>query len=495
MFSKETPGSGPQFFHLQTFSRKTNPEGQSIAQVLGEARREPAFSQHISDPKPANLIFGCSLDELEARHSEMIEANKIPVKMKDGSTRYRAIRTDRHTLATAVASYPVPRELIERDPQEKALYERWRQLNIEHLQRLWGANFLSAIEHVDEEYPHIHGYALPLELEVPVVCDARELNPAYAEKRNVLDWEEDAHDPKVVLKLANKAYRAKGAEMQDDYYNYVGAPSGLLRDGPRRKRLSRKEYIEQREQARMASDIIFEQRQRSAGEAHRELSQAQQELEAAKALLAPYRAAMEAMEAFEQAEQLRTQEIDTKAIRREAELEAIQRLSERPHADATVLALYVSEQSQEWDFKPFIVEAGLNVSPEDCWGLREKLSENYEKYSLIEDMVDTVPNSAERLLIIKDALRNFTSTIQEWLDQGMTNLPESNPRSWSKLIVGAGKKIGEVFVALVEEVTARKVAERSSLRSIPEAAKPFAALPKELQSALRATKRKGPDLS
>jgi hypothetical protein len=47
--------SGPQFFHLQTFSRKANPGGQSVNQVLGEALRDPAYCRHVSDPQPPTL--------------------------------------------------------------------------------------------------------------------------------------------------------------------------------------------------------------------------------------------------------------------------------------------------------------------------------------------------------------------------------------------------------------------------------------------------------
>ncbi|MTH65855.1 hypothetical protein GL284_16405, partial [Paracoccus sp. DK608] len=98
--------AGPQFFHLQSYSRKPNKAGQSIAQVPGEAARLPEFSQHVPEPKPCRVIFGLSPAEVQTRHDEMVAAGRCEVTLKDGTTAIRGIRKDRHTLMTAVASYP-----------------------------------------------------------------------------------------------------------------------------------------------------------------------------------------------------------------------------------------------------------------------------------------------------------------------------------------------------------------------------------------------------
>ncbi len=46
---------GPQFFHVQTYSRKPNEKGQSVEQVLAKAGRAPKFSQHVAARQAAGL--------------------------------------------------------------------------------------------------------------------------------------------------------------------------------------------------------------------------------------------------------------------------------------------------------------------------------------------------------------------------------------------------------------------------------------------------------
>ncbi|PRY75526.1 hypothetical protein CLV80_112113 [Yoonia maritima] len=96
--------SGPQFLHLQSYSRKPNKVGQSVRQVLDEAAREPEFSLHIESPKPPNLIFGMTPKQVHIKHDEIIAAGYVDAVLADGSVARRGIRKDRHTLLTAVAS-------------------------------------------------------------------------------------------------------------------------------------------------------------------------------------------------------------------------------------------------------------------------------------------------------------------------------------------------------------------------------------------------------
>src|SRR5690554_7332528 len=123
---------GPQFAHIQTFSRKVNPAGQCIDQVLGEAGRAPEYSGHVESPEPPVILYGVDLEELRRRHDQMIEGAATEVKTKKGIRR-RAIRIDRHTLMTAVASYPLTYEQIGEDPEEMARLEVWKAANIAYL--------------------------------------------------------------------------------------------------------------------------------------------------------------------------------------------------------------------------------------------------------------------------------------------------------------------------------------------------------------------------
>lgn len=245
--------SGYQFFHLATYSRKANPAGQSVDQVVEEAERNPAFSQHVEEPKPPRLICGISVREMKTQHDAMLEDARVPVVIKGGQVAHRSVRTDRHTLLTAVASYPVPRERVEADPVEKAKYEAWVQANVRFLRDRFGQQLKTVIEHEDETHPHLHAYVLPDELPD---FNAAKLHPGKAAK---LEAEERAKaegmTPRDAVKVGNDALKKAMRVLQDDYHEEVGAPCGMTRLGPGRRRMSRKQWVEEKELAAKASVI------------------------------------------------------------------------------------------------------------------------------------------------------------------------------------------------------------------------------------------------
>lgn len=243
---------GPQFAHIQTFSRKENPAGQCVDQVLGEAGREPEYSSHVDTPEPPVILYGVDLEELRNRHDQMIEEAATVVKTKKG-TRRRAIRVDRHTLMTAVASYPLTYEQIGDDPDELARLEAWKVANIAYLEKRFGAQLQTVLEHTDEAHPHIHAYALPLDQKG---VDAKQLHPGLVAKAEAdAGARSDGAEPKAAVRAGNKAYVAAMRLWQDEYHKMVGAPSGLTRDGPRRARKSRKQWQKEKAAARHQADL------------------------------------------------------------------------------------------------------------------------------------------------------------------------------------------------------------------------------------------------
>lgn len=245
--------AGYQFFHLASYSRKANPAGQSIDQVVEEAERNPAFSQHVEEPKPPRLVYGVSVRDMKEQHEAMLEAARVPVVTKGGHVAHRSVRTDRHTLLTAVASYPVPRDQVEADPGEKAKYLAWVDANVRFLVERFGQQLKTVIEHGDETHPHLHAYVLPDEL--PDLNAAR-LHPGKAAK---LEAEERAKaegmTPRDAVKVGNDALKKAMRALQDDYHAEVGAPCGMTRLGPGRRRMSRKQWVEEKELAAKASVI------------------------------------------------------------------------------------------------------------------------------------------------------------------------------------------------------------------------------------------------
>jgi len=121
------------------------------------------------------------------------------------------------------------------------------------LKDTFGDQLVSVIEHMDEEHPHIHAFILPLG---DASCSARHLNPAWQvkEKAEALA-RESGKSAKEAVKLGNRAYRARGRELQDEYFTEVGLPAGLTRLGPKRERLSREQWKQRKEQARRDSDL------------------------------------------------------------------------------------------------------------------------------------------------------------------------------------------------------------------------------------------------
>lgn len=269
--------SGFQFFHLATYSRKPNPAGQSIDQVVEEAERNPAFSLHVEAPEPPLIVYGVSVRAMKEQHDAMLDAARVSVLRPNGETAYRSIRSDRHTLLTAVASYPVAREQVEADPAEQIRYRAWVEANVAFLRERFGDQLRTVIEHTDETHPHLHAYVIPDRPDM----NAALLHPGKAAK---LQAEERAKaegmTPRDAVKVGNDALKKAMRALQDEYHAEVGAPCGMTRLGPGRRRMSRKQWVEEKELAAKASVIaqkeavtLIEERETAAEVAAQELAQ------------------------------------------------------------------------------------------------------------------------------------------------------------------------------------------------------------------------------
>lgn len=240
--------AGPQFANIQTFSRKGNKGGQSVAQVIGEATRDPEFSTHVDDPNPPRVIIG-DPEAFAEQHDAHIEARATVVQKADGTEARRAIRRDRHTMASIVMSYPVPRAAITTD-EGKAQLERWERRNLEWLRRTYGDQLKVVLAHEDEEHPHLHAWILADD----PGADATTLHPGkVAKKRAEAEAKARGEEPRTAVKLGNGAYREAMKQWQQDYYEAVGAPEGLTRTGPGRRRLSRKQWADEKRGAEAAA--------------------------------------------------------------------------------------------------------------------------------------------------------------------------------------------------------------------------------------------------
>lgn len=233
--------SGPQFAHIQTWSRKPNPAGQSIDQIIAEATRDPEFSTHVIEPAPPRILHG-NPATFASDHAAHVAARSTLVIMADGSTHTKAIRKDRHTMASIVLSYPVPRSAIT-SHEGRAKLAAWEKRNLEWLQEKYGSQLRVVLAHDDEPHPHIHAWLLPDDPS----ADATLMHPGKTAKKEAeVRAKADGMGHRESVKLGNRSLKDAMTVWQDEYHAAVGAPEGLTRSGPKRRRLSRAEWIREK---------------------------------------------------------------------------------------------------------------------------------------------------------------------------------------------------------------------------------------------------------
>jgi len=243
--------SGPQFANIQTYSLKENKAGNSIQQIIAEATRDEEYSLHVDAPQPPRILLG-DPSTFADDHAAHVADRRTVVTMRDGSERRKAIRKDRHTMASIVVSYPVPYSAINDDEAREKL-KRWEDRNIAWLRAKYGNQLKVVIAHDDEDHPHIHAWILPDNDD----ADAKMLHPGKAAKLRVEEAAKaDGIELRTAVKMGNKAYRSVMKTWQDEYHAAVGVPEGLTRTGPKRQRLSRQQWRSQKDAAKAAQAAL-----------------------------------------------------------------------------------------------------------------------------------------------------------------------------------------------------------------------------------------------
>lgn len=250
---------GFQFAHLETYSRKPK-EGRGTAFIFAENGRRPEASVHVAAPRPPVVVYGQPVEAVERLHDERAAAAKTATK----AGRRRAIRNDQHTLATVVLSHPCTWAEVRADPAKAAEVEAWEARSIAWLKAQFGDQLAAVVRHDDEAHPHLHALILPADVEMR----ARMLHPGVEAKTAAKEAAlAEGHDAKTANKLGDAAYKQAMRDWQDSYHREVGAPCGLTRLGPGRRRLTRAEW--QAEQAAGRAALVVEA---ATEQARRELS-------------------------------------------------------------------------------------------------------------------------------------------------------------------------------------------------------------------------------
>ncbi|MBD9385680.1 hypothetical protein IB237_00695 [Agrobacterium sp. AGB01] len=238
-----------QFVHLESYSRKPDSKGRSTGFVLAEARRDPAASIHVPSPGTPVVIYGVTPEQVESLHDKTADAARTTPR----AGKPRKIRVDQHTLLAVVASHPHTVEEVHADPRKRAEVERWEELTVAWLQRLYGDALVSVIRHEDESHWHLHAYVLPQAPDMK----AATLHPGQMAKAEVMAVGPGVdEDSKILNRRGDQAYRAAMRVWQDSYFDTVGVKCGLTRLGPARRRLTREQWQAERTQAKALRNCL-----------------------------------------------------------------------------------------------------------------------------------------------------------------------------------------------------------------------------------------------
>lgn len=229
------------FLHCQTFSRKPNKAGQCVTQVISEGLRSGEYHTHVEDPKPPVVLFGDPAG-FQQLHDDHV-AQRRTLAMKNGKTSERVIRADRHTLFTLVVSYPVPTAALEASPEELTRFKKWADLNLAWVREQYGDQVKAGFAHIDEAYLHLHFWLLPDDPS----ADAAHLHPGKRAKcETEARLKSEGVTPREAVAGGDRALKSAMRNWQNSYHRAVGAPLGMHRDGPKRRRLSRAQWAAER---------------------------------------------------------------------------------------------------------------------------------------------------------------------------------------------------------------------------------------------------------
>ena len=220
-----------QFCHVNSYAQKVSVKSKprkddekiwNVQDILDEAtRKDGCFSKEITNPKPPIHIYGDPIEQIPEIVADWAE------KTKD--SKGRKTRVDAKGLLAGVFSAEpgTPPEEWERIKSDAISWAKFK----------YGPRLRTIIEHIDEPNPHCHFYVVPLPGEVFETIH----EGLAAKKAAIADG--------MSRKDANTPYIKAMKTFLDEYHDRVGAPNGMTRIGPGRRRLTRKEWHAEKQQA------------------------------------------------------------------------------------------------------------------------------------------------------------------------------------------------------------------------------------------------------
>lgn len=226
-----------QFVHINSYSRTLSKKAKhskwNAADVVAEATRDASAIPHIDNPQAPIHIYGEPIENLLGTLDAWAEGTK------DASG--RATRKDAVCLLAGVFSMP-----------EGTSPEQWEKVKADAItwaKDKYGDRLKTVLEHVDEDCPHCHFYVVPRPGEA--------FESVHEGRAAVKDFVALGGDKRKT----NDVYRGAMRSFQDEYYDAVGAPNGLTRIGPGKRRLSREAWrMEQQQADAIAAQLAKAQR-------------------------------------------------------------------------------------------------------------------------------------------------------------------------------------------------------------------------------------------
>ena len=122
-------------------------------------------------------------------------------------------------------------------------------MNLDFLKSEYGNSLKSAIVHFDESHPHIHFYCHP-NLDDENRLNIRNIHVGMKLRDSVPDKGVGSG------KLRSRLYKQAMRDQQDRYYQVVGINCGLARIGPKNRKLTRKEWMYEQQNAKRQQTLV-----------------------------------------------------------------------------------------------------------------------------------------------------------------------------------------------------------------------------------------------
>lgn len=208
-------------------------EGNNLRSIIAEAKREPGnIPSTIVDGivKEPILLYGSNLDDVE---SMALNYHKN-TKTKDKNGKEKKLRKDANIILAGVVS-------LNRDNYK--IWDDYKNDSIKYLKEKYGDKLKSVIEHTDETHPHFHFYIVQDVGEVFDLIHDGKKAALEVRSKNKLKGEQ------------NTAYIKAMSRYQEDFFLNVASKYGLTKDGPKRARISREDYLKQQREIELLNEL------------------------------------------------------------------------------------------------------------------------------------------------------------------------------------------------------------------------------------------------